>query len=346
MHLLKNRGGKLVDHTVQAGLADRLGWWNGIAAGDVDSDGDIDYLVTNYGLNTKYKASPEKPELVFYGDLDGSGKANIVEAKLDAATKVLLPRRGFSCSKAAMPVLEKQVGTFHNFASAALVDLYTESRLNKSLRLEANTLENGLLINDGSGAFSWRPLPRIAQIAPAFGVVLVDVDADGDLDAVLAQNSFSPQRETGRMDGGLSQVLLNDGEGQFSALDPQASGIQIPGDAKSLSLTDLDTDGRPDLIFGMNDGATISYLNRSEAKLLELRLQSQPGNPTAVGARVQVGRQMRERIAGGSYLSQAGSALYFSPVSKATDASVRWPDGSQSEHRIDAGARRVTLTQP
>ncbi len=169
MQLLKNSGGKLVDQTDAAGLNARLGWWNGIAAGDVDSDGDIDYLVTNYGRNTKYKASPEKPEIVFYGDLDGSGKSNIVEAKLDADKKILLPRRGFSCSKAAMPVLEKQVGTFHNFASAALVDLYTETRLSQSLRLDATELESGLLINDGTATFSWQPLPRIVQIAPAFG---------------------------------------------------------------------------------------------------------------------------------------------------------------------------------
>ncbi|MDP7106809.1 MAG: hypothetical protein QGH41_07005, partial [Roseibacillus sp.] len=79
-------------------LADRLGWWNGIAGGDIDGDGDLDYLVTNNGLNSKYKASPEFPELIYYGDLDGSGKAHIVEAKYDAEGR-LLPRRGFSCSR-------------------------------------------------------------------------------------------------------------------------------------------------------------------------------------------------------------------------------------------------------
>ncbi len=174
----------------------------------------------------------------------------------------------------------------------------------------------------------------------------MDIDADGDLDAVLAQNSFSPQRETGHMDGGLSQVLLNNGKGEFSAIEPQASGIQIPGDAKSLSVADLDADGRPDLVFGMNDSATISYLNRSESKPLAIDLQSKPGNPDAAGAQVWVGKQVREQAAGHSYLSQSGATLYFLPIQAATSASVRWPDGSQSEHPLDAGSERVVLTQP
>ena len=56
--LYKNHQGHLVDETEQAGLAERQGWFNGIAGGDLDRDGDIDYVVTNFGLNTKYHASP------------------------------------------------------------------------------------------------------------------------------------------------------------------------------------------------------------------------------------------------------------------------------------------------
>lgn len=340
----ENDGGKLVDKTRVARLADRLGWWNGITAGDFDADGDIDYLVTNFGLNSKYEASSETPEFIFYGDLDGSGQAHIVEAKFEDGK--FLPRRGFSCSRNAMPFLKGKIKTFHNFASAGLAELYTENKLASALRLEANTLESGVLINDGGAVFSWRPLPRIVQIAPAFGVVLEDIDGDGDLDAVLAQNSFSPQRETGRMDGGLGQVLLNDGAGHFSALTPKTSGVEIPGDAKSLSVADLDADGRPDLIFGMNNGATITYLGRGGKIPLAVRLESKAGNPTAVGARVTIADQIREQHAGGGYASQSTATLYFAQPGEATKATVRWPDGSNSEHPIDAGARQVTFTQP
>ena len=78
IRLWGNREGTLSDRTDEAGLGGRTGWWNGIAAGDMDHDGDIDFAVTNLGLNTPYRASPERPATLFYGDFDGTGSANVV----------------------------------------------------------------------------------------------------------------------------------------------------------------------------------------------------------------------------------------------------------------------------
>ena len=339
VRFLRNEKGRFVDETVKAGLAERSGWWNGIAAGDLDGDGDVDYLVTNYGLNTKYKVSKETPALVYYGDVDGSGKSNLIEAKI--ADGKLLPRRGFSCSKGAMPFLQEKVGTFHNFASSALNELYSDSRLDEALKLEVNTLESGILSNDGKGGFSWQALPRFAQISPAFGVVLVDLDGDGDLDAALAQNSFSPQRETGRMDGGLSLVMTNDGNGQFTLLSAAESGVVIPSDAQSLSFTDLNLDGLPDLVFGINDGPIVTYLNQSKEKSLTVSLES-----NAIGAKVTINGVVRELVSGGSYLAQSSGLLTFPRPDQESRALVQWPDRSTSEHVISPDASEVEIRRP
>ena len=77
--------------------------------------------------------------------------------------------------------------------------IYTSKCLTEAYRVEAKTLESGILLNDGAGHFSFRPLPRIAQIAPVFGIVAKDFDNDGHYDLTVAQNFFSPQPETGRM---------------------------------------------------------------------------------------------------------------------------------------------------
>lgn len=251
---LNDTKGSLSDATEAAMLSKLLGWWNGIAAGDVDGDGDIDYAVTNYGLNTKYKASESKPALLYYGDFDGTGKPHLVEAKYEGSKA--LPRRGFSCSSGAMPLLKTKLKTFHNFASASLEALYP---LEQGTRWEANTLQSGILINGGNGQFSFQPLPRLAQIAPAFGVILTDIDGDGALDCVLAQNSYSPQRETGHMDGGLSLLLKGDGRGQFVPVWPTASGIIVPADAVGIAEVDLNGDGRNDLVFSTNNGPLCSF---------------------------------------------------------------------------------------
>lgn len=336
VHFLKNKQGTLELNTDEAGLEVRLGWWNGIASGDLDGDGDIDYLLTNNGLNTKYKAQADKPETIYYGDVDGSGRPHLIEAKL--ADGKLLPRRGFSCSKNAMPSLQAKVGTFHNFASSSLSDLYTDTRLENSKKFEANTLENGILINDGKANFSWKPLPRFAQIAPAYGAILEDLDGDGDLDAALAQNSYSPQRETGRMDGGLSLILQNDGRGNLSPLSADLSGIEIPGDAKSLTVCDLNNDTKPDLVFGINDSAVITYLNQSNTKRLIVKLKAND-----IGTKITINSRVRELQGGGSYLSQSPPTLIFPSPSDDTLATIKWPDGTATEQVITAGATQLDL---
>ena len=84
-------------------------------------------MATNYGPNGPYHASEKKPVVVYYGDLDGTGHNNIVEAKQEGS--VWYPRRGFSCSSAAMPALRTKLKTFHNFASASLSDVYGAAKL-------------------------------------------------------------------------------------------------------------------------------------------------------------------------------------------------------------------------
>ena len=256
--LWKNIEGKLVDSTGVAGLDPFTGWWNSIAAGDFDNDGDPDYAVGNVGLNTKYRASPEKPLLLYYGDCDGSGSKHIIEAAFEGDT--LYPVRGRSCSVHAMPGLARRFGTFRDFAIADLAAVYPAQRLSQALRLEVKVLESGILMNDGTGRFTFSPLPRMAQVSPACGIAVTDANGDGNLDLYLVQNFFGPQLETGRMDGGISLLLTGDGAGNFDPVWPDESGLIVPGDATDLEVADFDGNGAPDFIIGVNDDVPLLFL--------------------------------------------------------------------------------------
>ncbi|NRB28540.1 MAG: VCBS repeat-containing protein, partial [Roseibacillus sp.] len=284
-----NNEGKLVEATAESGLATHLGWWKGIAGSDLDGDGDLDYVVTNQGNNTPYQATQEKPELLYYGDFDGSGKKRIVEAKFEGQT--CYPRRGFSCSSGAIPVLRKRLKTFDNFARSTLGDLYGNS-LSDSLRLEVNTLESCVLLNDGIARFTVRPLPRGAQFSPSQGVLLSDLDADGHVDCVLAQNFFGAQPEIGLLDSGLSLLLHGRGTGDFVASGPARSGIGVPGAATAITSADLNLDGRPELVFAVNSSPLMIFseppAREQTNRLLEVRLVGKPGNLPAVGSRITV----------------------------------------------------------
>jgi hypothetical protein len=347
VRLFKNQGGEqLVDVSGPAGLADRLGLWNGIAGRDLDHDGDMDYVVTNLGLNTKYEASVTRPLRIYYGDFDGSGRKHIIEAAV--TDEGVVPLRDKSASQNAMPGLRDRFPTYHSFASATLPDIYAETALERAYVVEANALETGLLLNDGQGRFKFQPLPRLAQVAPAYGVAVEDVDADGHPDIYLVHNFYSPAPETGRMDGGLSLLMKGDGKGSFTPTWPDASGLVVPGDAKSLTVTDLNGDERPDFVVGVNNGEVLAFENRSTGgSPLMVRLSDAPGNPTAVGARVTVETTSSERhsaevTAGGGYLSQNGGELYFGlGQSHAKQIEVRWPDGTTSVHAAPNDGRVV-----
>lgn len=336
--LFRNQKGKLVDETERAGLAGRTGWWNSIVGGDFDGDGDLDYAVGNNGLNTKYQA----PALLYFGEVDGSGKKRILEAEMEKGK--CYPIRGLSCSSNAMPFLKKKTPKFHDFASATLFDLYSSS-LEKADRYEANTLESGILFNAGDGKFTFRPLPAMAQVAPVFGMAVSDFDGDGNLDLFLAQNSFAPQVETGRMDGGTGVVLKGKGDGNFLAVRPDQSGIVASGDAKGVALVDVNSDRWPDLIVGNNNAAVQVFQARpiESAKSLTVQLNASPVLKTGALVRLTLagGRTMiRELNAGGSYLSQSSSRPQFAiPLGMSAETiSVRWSDGETTEKKVEGEA--------
>jgi hypothetical protein len=348
----RNSEGVLLDQTSAAGLDARTGWWNGISGGDFDHDGEVDYVVTNFGLNTKYHATADKPALLYYGDFDGSGRMQLVEAEFEDET--LFPIRGKSCSTQAMPFLADKFSTFRSFAAASLVDIYTPTCLDTAHRFAANTLESGLLLNQGNGTFCFETLPRIAQAAPGFGAIVRDLDLDGNQDIYFVQNFYSPQPETGRMAGGLSLLLRGDGAGDFEPVWPRDSGLIVPGDAKSLTAADVNQDGLTDLVVGVNNGPVETFVRHgpTTSSTLTLRLIDSHGAPSVPGARIVVrftsgAARTFETYAGGGYLSQSSpSHVVALPKGDAIEAvEVTWPDGTTSSHKNDGWNAVAQLRQ-
>lgn len=356
VRVFQNKEGQLVEVTESTGNAGLTGWWNGIAGGDFDGDGDVDYAVTNFGLNTKYHASEEYPALIYYGDFENLGRKRIVEAEFE--DDVLYPGRGRSCSSNAMPHLRKAFTSFKQFAGAELTDIYKPDRLKNALKLNAAVFESGILINDsevgGAIQFTFKALPRIAQIAPSFGVVVQDVNHDGKADLYLAQNFHSPQVETGRMSGGLSQLLLGKGDGSFKPIPAEQSGLWVPGDAASLTQADVNGDGEMDFVIAKNNGP-LEVFERGAGKenTIRVNLRGATGNPTALGARIRVEFDTKQILVeeiygGGGYLSQSPASLSFSipDGAKKMNLTISWPDGSESQHQSDLAEESLKIKQP
>jgi hypothetical protein len=336
--VFENKEGKLRDATADAGIGQRLGWWHGIAAGDLDADGDMDYVVTNQGNNTKYHTSVEHPHRLYYDDFDQNGSLDLVEAEFEGDTEY--PVRGRSCSSRCMPFIAEKFTTFHDFSKASLSDIYETDKKERPFH-EVNILESSILRNQGDGTFKVEPLDRLAQGSPAYGVAIEDFDGDSKLDVMLANNFFGSQPETGYMDGGLSLFLKGDGN-TLSSVWPSKSGVSISCDSNGLGLADIDNDGQVDAMFAVNDEPYRIYKNDSAQKAaLLIRLVGRDGNAKAIGAKVvlegETSKRVAEITAGGSYLSQSaiqGIRVGEEELATLKSVSVQWPDGSTSEADI------------
>lgn len=246
--------------------------------------------------------------------------------------------------------------TYHDFASSTLDEIYDPEDLASSLHLTANCFESGVYRNNGDGTFTWRALPREVQQSPGYGVVPLDLDADGYLDLAITQNFFTMQAETGLMRGGMGVVLRGGPGGTFEPLAPDASGMMVFGDGKGLAVLDADADGRPDLLAVQNNDRPVLMTDAGNLSrnYLHVRLVGPAGNPNAVGARVTATyadghTQTRTLDAGGGYLSQSSATLFFghpgdSPV-RALE--VAWPaGGGESRVEVDPGTSSLRLSPP
>lgn len=345
-----NQGGYLVDRTTAAGLGDRVGWWHGIAAGDFDSDGSVDYLVTNVGLNTKYgDPSRGNRSLLFAGDMGAGGGDQLIEAKL--RTEKLLPVRGLDTSAAAMPLLQHKFPSHRAYAAATLSQIYGAGTLQQCLRLEATEFRSGVLINRSTSdglAFEWQPLADIAQISPGYGIAVADFDGDGRVDAAMAQNLVTREPETGLWRGGLSQLLRGTASQGLEAIPARASGVVISGDAKGAATMDFNGDARPDLLVAQNNDAAVALQNKGAEAWLALRLLNANGTP-AIGTKVTVhfasGRaSASELCAGSGYLSQSAAEVFVGQGDDApVSADIRWSSGETQNVTLRGKAGRLVI---
>jgi hypothetical protein len=115
-------------------------------------------------------------------------------------------------------------------------------------------MESGYLQNNGAKGFSWTALPREAQTAPIFGIVLEDFDKDGKKDILLGGNNTWSRIKFGRYTANHGVVLKGDGKGGFSYLPQTQSGLCIRGNLRSLQS--IQTAKGIQLIAGMNDASS------------------------------------------------------------------------------------------
>jgi hypothetical protein len=108
--------------------------------------------------------------------------------------------------------------------------------LSKEIRdayvVKSECFESSYFENRGNGEFVRKILPAEAQFAPVFGMLTGDYNNDGNLDVLMAGNSYSTEASTGRYDALEGLLLLGDGKGSFTSVKSSFTGFNADNDVK------------------------------------------------------------------------------------------------------------------
>ena len=233
----KNVNGHLQNITASTGLANFKGWWNSIAAGDFDNDGDIDYVVGNLGGNSYYRANEQYPVKIYAGDFaHNNGYVAIPSLYLpdEQGNKKEYPAQTRDDIVDPLPALKKKFLTYKEFGKAGMSQLLDEKDLKTAYELQANYMQSSYIENLGNGKFKLHALPVPAQLAPVYGMVIDDFNGDGNLDIATVGNDYGTEVSVGRYDALNGLIMLGDGKGDFTCETILQSGLFIPGNAKAL----------------------------------------------------------------------------------------------------------------
>jgi hypothetical protein len=229
-----NDGTHLRNVTAAVGLPSMRGWWYSLAAGDFNHDGRPDVIAGNAGLNFAYTTSPQSRFGIYAGDFAGNQTPDIVLTQEIAGTEYPVFGRaklGPTIYPAAL-----RFPSYGAFAAASVTQLFGAAQLGRTVHYQTYTFASVYLQNNGNGTFTAVDLPRLAQISPIRGIVVDDVDGDGELDLIVAGNLYDTEPNTPPADAGNGLWLKGDGRGHFTPVAPVESGFVAPGDVTGLAL--------------------------------------------------------------------------------------------------------------
>ncbi len=196
------------------GISNLNGWFQTITASDLDKDGNVDYIIGNWGKNNKFHPTTEKPLHIYADYFDENNTFDIALSKV-SKTGDLLPIRGKECSTQQTPFLSEKVKTFKEFAVATMPQIYGAQKLEKATHYRVHSFASIILKNKGNGQFEVQELPNEAQFSPTLSIEVADVNNDGFLDIFGVGNVYDSEVETIRYDASKGYLLLGSKERAF-----------------------------------------------------------------------------------------------------------------------------------
>ena len=299
---IKNYNGKSFDSPFT--IDHSQGWWKSIAAADFDSDGDIDYMAGNLGLNGPYKASAKEPVCIYAKDYDKNGRLDPVMCHYQDGKEYTVHARDDMNKQ--ITAMRARFRNYSLYAKVTFQEAFTPDEVRDAYIVRAETFASAFIENKGNNKFEMHNLPIEAQFAPVYGMVCKDFNGDENLDVLCVGNSYSTEVQTGNYDAQGSLLLLGNGKGKFAA---NRNELNTKGDNKAIAEL-ISADGSSLFLVSTNsDSLKVYRIHQARQKTISIN----PDETYAIVTRGNGRKYRQEFYYGSSYLSQSGRHLTILP---------------------------------
>ena len=213
-------------------MENTTGWWTAIETADLNADGISDFIVGNHGLNSRFRATPEKPISWYISDFDRNGTIEQIMCQYNGEKSYPTILRHDLVRQ--MPILNKKYLKYASYKGQTIHDIFSSEQISKAIVHQVKMLESVVLLSGPEG-YHAQAMPKPAQIAPVYAILPDDFDGDGIVDILLGGNLYNVKPEVGRYDASYGTMLKGLGNGSFEPLSPGQSGILLDGEIRDFA---------------------------------------------------------------------------------------------------------------
>ena len=238
------------------------GWWNVLEIEDLNGDGRLDLILGNHGLNSRFKATEEKPLHMLVKDFDRNGTIEQIICQYEGDKLFPLSLRHDLSMQ--IPSIKKKYLKYDSYKDQEITDIFGPKGLNGALDLTTSHLASTIFLNKGLMEFEKMDLPDEVQYSCVYTVEVADFNFDGYSDILFGGNLYDVKPEMGQYDASYGTLLIGDGAGQFVIKGQAASGIILDGSVRNLSF--IDTQKGKILLVANNNAQIQAYQPQIQIK--------------------------------------------------------------------------------
>lgn len=242
--------------TEELGFNRTSGWWNAIAAGDIDGNGRIDLVGANHGSNSMFRPKPDYPVQMWVNDFEENGViGQILTTQKNGKYYPVALRHDLI---EELPSLREKYPDYSSYAGQTVDQIFSEEKLNNANLLRAEILESSVFWNKENN-FEIEKLPVRAQLTPLYDVHITDISGNGNPEIILGGNLYNVKPQTGPYDAGRG-VIVSYSDGAFQTLHSGYSGLNVPGEIRNINTLHT-SNGRLLIISRYNESPVIKRID-------------------------------------------------------------------------------------